>query len=79
MDLTITQRVSDLADDPGLPMAQVALAQMLSKPVVTVPIIGATKPHHLEDAVATLAIQITSDEFRLLGEAYQPRVIQGHS
>jgi aryl-alcohol dehydrogenase-like predicted oxidoreductase len=48
-DLTIAQRVSDVAAARGLPMAQVALAWMLSKPVVTAPIIGATKPQHLDD------------------------------
>src|SRR5205814_1459697 len=47
-DLQIAQRVSDVAEARGLPMAQVALAWILSKPVVTAPIIGATKPHHLD-------------------------------
>jgi len=73
------QRVSDLAEKRGLPMAQVALAWMLSKPGITAPIIGATKPHHLEDAVAALSVQLTSDEIRLLEEAYQPHPIIGFS
>ena len=58
-DLTIAQRVSDVAEARKLPMAQVALAWMLSKPVITAPIIGATKPHHLEDAVAAVSVQST--------------------
>ncbi len=78
-DLKIAQRVSELAEARGLPMAQVALAWMLSKPVITAPIIGATKPHHLEDAVASLSVQLTPDEIHHLEEAYQPHPILGHA
>lgn len=78
-DLTIAQRVSDVAEDRGLPMAQVALAWMLSKPVITAPIIGATKPHHLDDAVAALSIQLTADEIHHLEEAYQPHPVLGYA
>jgi len=78
-NVTIIQRVSELAEARGLPMAQVALAWMLSKPVVTAPIIGATKPHHLDDAVAALSVQLTPDEIRHLEEAYQPHPVIGHS
>ena len=78
-DLTIAQRVSDVAEARGLPMAQVALAWMLSKPVVTAPIIGATKPHHLDDAVAALSVQLTPDEIHHLEEAYQPHPVIGFS
>jgi aryl-alcohol dehydrogenase-like predicted oxidoreductase len=75
----IIQRVSDVAEKRGLPMAQVALAWMLSKPGITSPIIGATKPHHLEDAVAALSVQLTPDEIHLLEEAYQPHPVTGFS
>ena len=78
-DLTIAQRVYDVAEARGLPMAQVALAWILSKPVVTAPIIGATKPHHLEDAAAAVSIQLTPDEIRHLEEAYQPHPTLGFS
>src|SRR5437764_2551544 len=78
-DLQIAQRVSDVAEARGLPMAQVALAWMLSKPVVTAPIIGATKPHHLDDAVAAVSVQLTPDEIRHLEEAYQPHPVLGYS
>ena len=78
-DLTIAQRVSEVAEARGLPMAQVALAWMLSKPVVTAPIIGATKPHHLEDAVAALSVQLTPDEIQQLEEAYQPHPVLGYA
>ncbi len=76
-DLTIAQRVYDVAETRGLPMAQVALAWILSKPVVTAPIIGATKPHHLDDAVAALSVYLTVDEIHLLEEAYQPHPVVG--
>jgi aryl-alcohol dehydrogenase-like predicted oxidoreductase len=76
-DLTIAQRVSDVAEARGLPMAQVALAWLLSKPVITAPIVGATKPHHLDDAVAAVSVQLTPDEIRHLEEAYQPHPVLG--
>lgn len=78
-DLKIAQRVNDVAEARGLPMAQVALAWMLSKPVITAPIIGATKPHHLDDAVAALAVQLTPDEIHHMEEAYQSHPILGFS
>ena len=76
---TIVQRVSELAEARGLPMAQVALAWMLAKPVITAPIIGATKPHHLEDAVAALSVRLTPEEVQQLEEAYRPHPIIGFS
>jgi NADP-dependent 3-hydroxy acid dehydrogenase YdfG len=78
-DLTIAQRVSDVAEARGVPMAQVALAWLLSKPVVTAPIIGATKPHHLDDAVAAVSVKLTSEEIHQLEAAYQPHPVLGYS
>jgi 1-deoxyxylulose-5-phosphate synthase len=78
-DLTIAQRVSDVAEARGLPMAQVALAWMLSKPVVTAPIIGATKPQHLDDAVAAVSVTLTPEEIQQLEETYQPHPVLGYS
>jgi 1-deoxyxylulose-5-phosphate synthase len=78
-NVVIEQRVSELAEKRGLPMAQVALAWMLSKPIVTSPIIGATKPHHLEDAIAATSIQLTPEEIRQLEEPYQPHPIISYS
>jgi len=75
----IVQRVSQVAGQRGLPMAQVALAWMLAKPGVSAPIIGATKPHHLEDAVAALALHLTPAEVGLLEEPYQPHPVIGFS
>ena len=78
-NMTIIQRVSDVAEKRGLPMAQVALAWMLSKQAVTSPIIGATKPHHLDDAVAALSVQLTSEEIQYLEEPYHPHPVIGFS
>jgi aryl-alcohol dehydrogenase-like predicted oxidoreductase len=78
-NVVIVQRVSELAEARGLPMAQVALAWMLSKPFITAPIIGATRPHHLEDAIAALSVQLSPDEIRRVEEAYRPHPISGHS
>ncbi len=78
-DLVIMQRVYDVAEARGLPMAQVALAWLLSKPVITAPIVGATKPHHLDDAAAALSVQLTPDEIRHLEEAYQPHPVLGYA
>jgi len=78
-NLTTVERVSEVAEARGLPMAQVALAWMLSKPIVTVPIIGATKPHHLEDAIAALSVHLTPDEIQRLEEPYRPHPIIAHS
>ncbi|HEX8919381.1 MAG TPA: aldo/keto reductase [Chloroflexota bacterium] len=78
-DLEIAQRVSEVADARGVPMAQIALAWMLAKPVVTAPIIGATKPHHLEDAVAALSVHLSPEEVRHLEEAYRPHPVLGYS
>lgn len=78
-NLTTVERVSEVAEARGLPMAQVALAWMLSKPIVTAPIIGATKPHHLEDAIAALSVHLTPDEIQRLEEPYRPHPIIAHS
>ena len=78
-NMTIIQQVSEIAKAHDLPMAQVALAWMLSKSVVTAPIIGATKPHHLEDAIAAISIRLTAEEIQRLEETYRPHPIIGHS
>ncbi len=78
-DLSVMQRVSDVAEERGLPMAQVALAWMFSKPVVSAPIIGATKPHHLDDAAAALSVRLSPEEIRRLEEVYQPHPVLGLS
>lgn len=69
-DKVVVERVSEIAAARGLPLAQVALAWVLSKSVVTSPIIGATKSQHLDDAVAALAIKLSPDEVARLEQPY---------
>ena len=76
-DRAIVAAVSRVAEARGVPMAQVALAWVLAKPGVTAPIIGASKAHHLEDAVAALEIKLTAEEVGVLQAAYVPRVVAG--
>ena len=52
----VVDRLGEIAEKRGIPRAQVALAWLLAKPGVTAPIVGASKPHHLEDAVAALSV-----------------------
>jgi aryl-alcohol dehydrogenase-like predicted oxidoreductase len=78
-DFDIVNRLTEVATQKGVPNAQVALAWMLSKPFITAPIIGASKPGHLEDAVAALSVKLTSDEITRLEELYQPHPVLGHS
>jgi aryl-alcohol dehydrogenase-like predicted oxidoreductase len=78
-DFAIADRVTEVAKARGLPNAQIALAWMLSKPVITAPIIGATKLHHLEDAVAALSVKLTEQEIQQLEEDYQPHPVLGFS
>ena len=58
-------------------MAQLALAWLLAKPGVTSPIVGATKPHHLEDAVAALNVRLSPEEIAELEAAYVPHPVSG--
>jgi len=64
VDRSVVEAVQKVAEGRGIPMAQLALAWVLSKPVVSAPIVGATKPHHLADAVAALDVALTDDEIR---------------
>ena len=73
-DAPIVDAVQRIAEQRGVPMAQVALAWVLKNPVVTAPIVGATKPRHLEDAVEALAVTLTEDEITALEEHYRPRL-----
>ncbi|MCM0620145.1 aldo/keto reductase [Nocardioides bruguierae] len=69
--------VEKVAAERGVPMAQVALAWVLRNPVVDAPIVGATKPHHLTDAVAALGLDLSDDEVTLLEASYTPRLPTG--
>ena len=76
-DFAIVDRVTALAKKRGASNAQVALAWMLHKPGITAPIIGATKPHHLEDALKALELDLTEEEVKSLEEPYVPHPILG--
>ena len=77
-DFAVVQRVSDVAQKRGVPNAQVALAWLLQQPGVTAPIIGASKMHHLEDAVKSLELKLSGEELKALAEPYEPHPVLGH-
>jgi 1-deoxyxylulose-5-phosphate synthase len=78
-DQKIVQRVGEIAAQRSVPRAQVALAWMVQKPFITAPIVGASKPHHLKDAVAALSLNLTAEEIAALEEPYTPRALVGFS
>jgi 1-deoxyxylulose-5-phosphate synthase len=73
-DSQIVDAVQHIAAARGLPMAQIALAWVLKHPVITAPILGATKTHHLDDAVKALDIDLTDDEIGQLEQHYRPHL-----
>jgi aryl-alcohol dehydrogenase-like predicted oxidoreductase len=73
----VVDAIQKVAEVRGVAMAQVALAWVLSKPVVSCPIVGATKPNHLQDAVSALALNLTDDEIADLETRYQRRTTIG--
>jgi 1-deoxyxylulose-5-phosphate synthase len=70
LDEPVVNAVAELAAARGVTMAQVALAWVLRHPVVSAPIVGATKPHHLPEAVAALDLKLTGDEATALEKPY---------
>ena len=78
-DNEIVQAVRDIAKQRDIPPAQVALAWILSKKGIAAPIMGATKPHHIDDAVKALQIHLTDEEIKKIEEPYQPHKIVGHN
>ncbi len=78
-DRAVVDRLGEIAEARGLPRAQIALAWLLGKPVVTSPIVGATKPHHLDDAVAAVAVKLSPDEIASLEGPYTPHPVLGLS
>ena len=69
-DEPVINAVQAVADARGVTMAQVALAWVLTNPIVSAPIVGATKPHHLSEAVAALELQLTPEELAVLEAPY---------
>jgi aryl-alcohol dehydrogenase (NADP+) len=77
-DFQVVDRVVELAKQRGVPPAQVALAWLLHQPGVTAPIIGASKTHHLDDALAALDITLSDQECQHLQAPYKPHFVLGH-
>lgn len=74
-DFDVVDAVRAVADERGLPPAQVSLAWLLSKPAVTAPVIGATKLHHVEDAVAATTVALSAEEIARLEAPYRPHEV----
>ena len=78
-DFEVVDRITEVARARGVSNAQIALAWLLQQPGVTAPIVGASKMHHLEDAVAATSLKLTGEERKRLEECYQPHPIRGHA
>jgi len=78
-DRKVVDRLGEIAGKRGAPRAQVALAWLLARPAVTAPIVGATKAHHLEDAVAALSVLLSPEETAALEQPYTPHPVLGFS
>ncbi|HEX7410280.1 MAG TPA: aldo/keto reductase [Candidatus Binatia bacterium] len=76
-DRNVVDRLGQVAEHRGVSRAQIALAWLLSKPAVTSPIVGATKLHHLQDAVAALSLRLKPEEIASLEEPYKPHPVLG--
>ncbi|MFB2582134.1 aldo/keto reductase [Herbiconiux sp. P15] len=76
-DRAIVGEVGRIADERGVPRAQVALAWVRQQSAVTAPIVGATKPHHIDDAIASLDLTLTPEELVALEASYTPRNPEG--
>ncbi len=80
IDKPVVDRVNEIAKARELPPAHIAMAWLLRQPVITSPIVGATKPHHLEDAIAALSVALSGEEITALEEVYQPHpATEGYS
>jgi aryl-alcohol dehydrogenase (NADP+) len=78
-DFAVVERVTEVARKRGVPNMRIALAWILQQPGISAPIIGASKIHHLEEAVAALGIKLDDGELKALAEPYKPHTILGHS
>jgi aryl-alcohol dehydrogenase (NADP+) len=75
----IIAAVEQVATGRGVPPAQVALAWVMGRPGITAPIVGASKPQHLDDAMAALTLDLSAEEIALLEAPYRPRPVAGHT
>jgi aryl-alcohol dehydrogenase-like predicted oxidoreductase len=77
LDKQVVDRVEEIAKARGISRSQIALAWLLHKPAVTAPIVGATKLHHLEEAVAAVDVKLSGEEIEALEAPYVPHRIAG--
>ena len=77
-DFDVVDAVAEVAAGRGVPPAQVALAWLLQRPGVTAPIVGTTKPGHVEDALAAVKLELTEEEISRMEEHYVPHPVLGH-
>jgi aryl-alcohol dehydrogenase-like predicted oxidoreductase len=77
-DRKVVAKLAEVAQARGVTRAQVALAWLLQKPGITSPIVGASKLAHLDDAVAAVALKLSTEEIAALEAAYVPHAIAGH-
>jgi aryl-alcohol dehydrogenase (NADP+) len=78
-DRPIVEKVAEIAAERSISRGQVGLAWLHSKSVVTAPIVGVTKLPQLEDALASVEVELTADEIERLEMPYEPHAIAGHS
>lgn len=76
-DRKVVEAVTAVAEERGVPRAQVALAWLLHQDVVTAPIFGVTKAHHVSDAVAAVDLRLSDEELNRLAEHYVPHQAEG--
>jgi aryl-alcohol dehydrogenase-like predicted oxidoreductase len=76
-DRRVASAVATIASERGVSRAQVALAWLLHQSAVTAPIVGVTKPHHLDDAVAAVYLKLSADELARLEADYVPHQPEG--
>ena len=77
-DADVVAALRRVSDARGLPPAQIALAWLLSRPAVVAPIVGATKPEHLDAAVRALDVTLSAEEVAILEAPYRPHDVKGH-
>jgi aryl-alcohol dehydrogenase-like predicted oxidoreductase len=78
-DAAIVAKVLEIAERRGVSPAQVALAWVMAQPAVTSPIVGVTRPEHLDDAIRAVDLELDADELEELSAGYTPRGIAGHA
>jgi Predicted oxidoreductases (related to aryl-alcohol dehydrogenases) len=78
-DTPVIEALREVADNRGVSMAQIALAWLMSKPVITAPIVGASKAHHLDQAIEAIDIELSADDKEKLESPYRPHPVVGHT